>query len=241
MDIASEFSKLPPEVQQRIINRNPNLVRLFAQTSRYYRDLLTSDIREICSRKISQNEISTYLNSFPAIFGFTDSVIDDDNVLSFYFYIHIKAADNYFVNSFTCTLTNNFDLLNIYFNNNIENNNNIIQEIFDNTFLPIYDYITYYRIFKNRLICMRINPSFAKQITIDLIKSNMVSRYNDEYYNKNFHTTAYINILMNSPIFNIYPPPDYDLLNDINLNLDLIKSEINRITPLLIQHINTLP
>lgn len=64
-----QFEKLPPEIQENILNYNPELIEKYNKISRSIRNISSNlYIKELCERPISIKEILHYLDTKPNIF-----------------------------------------------------------------------------------------------------------------------------------------------------------------------------
>ncbi len=182
------------------------LFRSFSLSNRDYLNQLHPEIKNLCTKSISNHEILTYLNSYLSIIGYYTTDITHNLLM---FTVAIKLSKQNLLSVFGCNLDVPDFKTESLFDHSEEIDFNLFLQDAVNTYLSYFDYITSYRILRNRLICIRIDPSFAKRFIIDLIKSNLISNDTND---KAFTTNAFIIILLNSIIFNIYPSPNYNLL-----------------------------
>jgi hypothetical protein len=224
------FLSLAPEIQERILVQNPDLIRIFSQVNSQYETLLKRKyFNIICSEGISVDEVYNAIGYKQPIMGLYYRDENDDFTTSNHLLL-IRQVDP-LMQDVTSTI------IEILFNNVTDV---IINQItrddvnyYDNDMLITEDLLSSYNTYTHRLSCMKINPNYAKNVILSRLDKAI------EYYNKRIHDSSnidseykyriidlYMDLIMNKYAFNILDNSNLMKLQNIEQNVDDIKHDI---------------
>ena len=107
-----------------------------------------------------------------------------------------------------------------------------VNENYQSTRSTFNDLLTTYNVYLNRLYCMRLNPSYAKDMTLDLLTRYQI-RYNEFITSENINIkfklrliAIYSQLYISKYAFNIMDRSDLTKLVNIETNIQEIKEDI---------------
>lgn len=224
------FNELPYELQEHIISQRPELIRTFYQTNPDYNSLLVHDLSKIvCNKPISEKEYEeaefkqlTTANLYHGLYSTHNFIL----ILE----IQVKNIFN-----------DKIKILNAvkYKNGSVEFSDTIDGNYEE--FSSVTDSLLNYTILKNRLSCIRLNPNYAKDSTIENL-NDILDVYQNSYETQDeMHTfylfNLYMMCVMNTYVYNIPYNFDITLLENASGNLSLIRQQINEMHTLIINNI----
>lgn len=157
-------------------------------------------LKEDCEQPISQNEYTKYVEKGPSLVGFFHYNMYEppsESILDVSVLININIIDQYT----GLLLYINMDDSDINYYTDLSSDHTLDLNESD---LYIPDVLTSYRIYKERLNCMRISPIFAKDLTLKnfLYELDELETLTD---NKKFFLT-HLYLYMNAYVLNILTP-----------------------------------
>jgi hypothetical protein len=223
------FMNLPPEMQERVIAQQSELIQIFSQVNPTYQTLLNKQmLDQVCLQPFTRNE-TTEIHEFQPIDGILYHKSIQSNVkVSYLIVIHEKLLSSEVVN---------MHYMNIVINNNgvyiIPIQDDLVMyylQQFENTSSE-FDLLSLHNLLANRLSCMQINPNFAKNYTLERLNIHQ-EEYNKfvndiidfEYKNKIVKTYTFL--IMHKQIFNIFDKSKLSKLTNIIANIQSIKQDI---------------
>lgn len=222
-EFANRFNSLPPELREKIISNNPELILPFYQANIEYNRLMANNVyKQICEKEEtltgeeihnaqSQQMLYTMLSIQPTTVGASIFALE----------MVVKAASVEF----------NIPLVVI----RVTSTNTQFINLPDNFIRDpeSFDILTIYNITSNRLNCMRINPNYAKisvreEVQTELIEFNKsINRRSPTDPSFNFNLVGiYLRLLMNIYVLNIPLIINIQALEDIPNNLNIIIQDI---------------
>lgn len=245
------FLALAPEMQERVIAQNPELIRIFSQVNPEYGALLEQQyIKQLCNKSLTQYESDNVIKNQPnsgSVFK-VYSRLDRNGLYTRVSYLIALFQRN------LISERDNITLIEII-SDSIEGV--VVREIPPNhheEFKQFYpsppesvDLLSLYNIWNNRLNCVQLNPNYAKHLT--LAELDIYRSFYNEFINtddnidlsyKDSVIKIYCILIMNKYVFNILDNSRITKLTNIEANINDIKHDITYLFEALQNKILTL-